>query len=152
MAKRYITQDILKKNTLADIFIFILNKKQTTRREIEYETGFSWGTVSANVSLLIEKGYVTEEKSEQSSVGITSSSMVSSETPFISSRSRSASARTRSVSVTAVRRTIVVHTERLRQSARRQMQSNADILESSMLSHSSQFFEKSVITVFAALQ
>ena len=63
MAKKYITQDRLKKNTLADIFIFILEKKQTTRREIEYETGFSWGTVSANVAFLIEKGYVKEEKS-----------------------------------------------------------------------------------------
>ena len=68
MAKKYITQDRLKKNTLADIFIFILEKKQTTRREIEYETGFSWGTVSANVAFLIEKGYIREEKSEQSGV------------------------------------------------------------------------------------
>ena len=67
MAKKYITQDRLKKNTLADIFVFILEKKQTTRREIEYETGFSWGTVSANVAFLIEKGYITEEKSEQNS-------------------------------------------------------------------------------------
>lgn len=66
MAKKYITQETLKKNTLADIFIFIINKKQTTRREIEYETGFSWGTVSANVAFLLEKGYITEEKSRQS--------------------------------------------------------------------------------------
>ena len=64
MAKKYITQEKLKKNTLADIFIFILEKKQTTRREIEYETGFSWGTVSSNVSFLIEKGYISEEKKE----------------------------------------------------------------------------------------
>ena len=66
MAKKYITQERLKKNTLSDIFMLILEKKQTTRREIEYETGFSWGTVSGNVALLIEKGYVKEEKSEQS--------------------------------------------------------------------------------------
>lgn len=65
MAKRYITQERLKKNTLSDIFIFILEKKQTTRREIEYETGFSWGTVSSNVAFLLEKGYITEEKSDQ---------------------------------------------------------------------------------------
>lgn len=71
MAKRYITQGMQKKNTLADIFIMILEKKQTTRREIEFETGFSWGTVSANVAFLMEKGYVTEEKSEQSGVGRT---------------------------------------------------------------------------------
>ncbi len=68
MAKKYITQEKLKKNTLSDIFIFILEKKQTTRREIEYETGFSWGTVSSNVAFLLEKGYIKEEKSEQSGV------------------------------------------------------------------------------------
>ena len=68
MAKKYITQERLKKNTLSDIFILILEKKQTTRREIEYETGFSWGTVSANVAFLLEKGYIKEEKSEQSGV------------------------------------------------------------------------------------
>ena len=65
MAKKYITQERLKKNTLSDIFMLILEKKQTTRREIEYETGFSWGTVSGNVAFLIEKGYIKEEKSEQ---------------------------------------------------------------------------------------
>lgn len=63
--KKYITQDRLKKNNTADIFIFILEKGTTTRREIEWETGFSWGTVSANVAFLIEKGYVVEEKSRK---------------------------------------------------------------------------------------
>lgn len=63
--KKYITQDRLKKNNTADIFIFILEKGTTTRREIEFETGFSWGTVSANVAFLIEKGYVVEEKSRK---------------------------------------------------------------------------------------
>lgn len=71
MAKRYITQGTLKKTTLADIFIIILERRQTTRREIEYETGFSWGTVSSHVAFLIEKGYVTEERSGQGSVGRT---------------------------------------------------------------------------------
>ncbi|MBO4356513.1 MAG: ROK family protein [Clostridia bacterium] len=65
MKNNYITQDKLKNTTLADIFAFILEKKETTRREIERETGFSWGTVSANVSLLIEKGYINEKKSSK---------------------------------------------------------------------------------------
>ena len=64
--KKYITQDRMKKKTLADIFAFILEKKQTTRREIEYETTFSWGTVSSNVAYLLEKEYIVEEKSEKS--------------------------------------------------------------------------------------
>lgn len=63
--KKYITQDQLKKNNTADIFIFILEKGSTTRREIEWETGFSWGTVSANVAFLLDRGYVVEEKSEK---------------------------------------------------------------------------------------
>ncbi|MBQ3127197.1 MAG: ROK family protein [Clostridia bacterium] len=66
MNRKYITQDKLKKKNLADIFIYILSKKQTTRREIEYETGFSWGMVSSNVAYLLEKEYITEEKSEKS--------------------------------------------------------------------------------------
>ena len=66
MTRKYITQDKLKKKNLADIFIYILSKKQTTRREIEYETGFSWGMVSSNVAFLLEKEYITEEKSEKS--------------------------------------------------------------------------------------
>ena len=69
MAKRYITQEILKKKTLADIFAFVLERGQSTRREIECETGFSWGTVSSNVAFLIEKGYIREEKKEQSGAG-----------------------------------------------------------------------------------
>ena len=62
MATKYVTQTKLKKNTIADIFGFILDKGKTARREIERETGFSWGTVSASVAFLIEKGYVVEEK------------------------------------------------------------------------------------------
>ncbi len=69
MAKKYVTQGTLKKTTLADILIFILERKQTTRREIEYETGFSWGTVFSHVAFLLEKGFIIEEKSEQHNVG-----------------------------------------------------------------------------------
>ena len=69
MAKRYITQDILKKKTLADIFALILEQGQSTRREIEHETGFSWGTVSSNVAYLVEKGYVREERKETGGAG-----------------------------------------------------------------------------------
>lgn len=69
--KKYITQNKLKKNNTADIFTFILEKGKTTRREIEFETGFSWGTVSSNVAYLLEKGYVTEEKMLGSGVGRT---------------------------------------------------------------------------------
>lgn len=69
--KKYITQERIKQNNLADIFSFVLEKASTTRREIESETGFSWGTVSSNVSYLIEQGYLVEEKAKASSVGRT---------------------------------------------------------------------------------
>ena len=71
MAKRYITQGTQKQNTLAEIFTVILERKQTTRREIEAETGFSWGTVSSAVASLIERELVTEEKSDRGGVGRT---------------------------------------------------------------------------------
>lgn len=67
--KKYITQDKLKRNNTADIFAFILDRGKTTRREIEFETGFSWGTVSANVAYLLEKGYIKEEKIVGAGVG-----------------------------------------------------------------------------------
>ncbi len=67
--KKYITQDKLKRNTAADIFAFILERGETTRREIEFETGFSWGTVSANVAYLLEKEYIKERKITNSGVG-----------------------------------------------------------------------------------
>ena len=68
MGKKYLTQDKIRKNTLSDIFLYILEKKQTTRREIEHETGFSWGTVSENVAYLIDNDYVTEEKNKQKGI------------------------------------------------------------------------------------
>lgn len=71
MAKKYITQGTQKQNTLSDIFTVILERKQTTRREIEAETGYSWGTVSSAVACLIERDYVTEEKSDRGGVGRT---------------------------------------------------------------------------------
>lgn len=67
--KKYITRDKLKRNNTADIFTFILERGKTTRREIEFETGFSWGTVSANVAYLLEKGYIIEEKTAVTGVG-----------------------------------------------------------------------------------
>ncbi len=67
--KKYITQDKLKRNNTADIFSFVLERGKTTRREIQFETGFSWGTVSANVAYLYEKGFIKEEKIIGAGVG-----------------------------------------------------------------------------------
>lgn len=71
MAKKYITQDMQRKKTLADIFTLILDRGQTTRRQIEGETGFSWGTVSAAVAHLSELGYIKEGKSASTGAGRT---------------------------------------------------------------------------------
>jgi predicted NBD/HSP70 family sugar kinase len=61
--KKYITQGKIKQKNLSDILLYILEKGETSRREIERETGFSWGTVSESVMELLSRGYVTEEKS-----------------------------------------------------------------------------------------
>lgn len=39
-----------------------MNSGAATRREIQRETGFSWGTVSENAAELISRGYLLEEK------------------------------------------------------------------------------------------
>ena len=56
--KKYITLDNLKQKNLSDILLYIMNNGETTRRKIQADTGFSWGTVSNSVTYLIEKGYV----------------------------------------------------------------------------------------------
>lgn len=85
LARKYITQDRLKKKTLADIFLLILESKQATRRQIEYETGFSWGTVSANAALLLEKGYILERKCAQSgAAGRSTYTLCPAPDPFVS--------------------------------------------------------------------
>jgi predicted NBD/HSP70 family sugar kinase len=58
--KKYITLDKLKQKNLSDILLYIMNNGETTRRKIQSDTGFSWGTISNSVAYLIEKGYVQE--------------------------------------------------------------------------------------------
>ena len=70
---KYLTKDRQKQRNLSDILRFILQKGTTTRREIERETGFSWGAVSESVTELIARGYVHEEMPSEKSVGRTSS-------------------------------------------------------------------------------
>lgn len=43
-----------------DIFHYIVAHGKTTRRNIEKDTGYSWGTVSSNVCALIDDGYIKE--------------------------------------------------------------------------------------------
>ena len=71
--KKYITQDRLKKNNIADIFTLIMEEGKVKRREIESKTGFSWGTVSTTVAYLIEQGYLREVKDDNGAVGRASS-------------------------------------------------------------------------------
>lgn len=58
--KKYITLDKLKQKNLSDILLYIMNNGETTRRKMQADTGFSWGTISNSVAYLIEKGYVQE--------------------------------------------------------------------------------------------
>lgn len=67
--KKYYTKDRQKQKNLSDILRFVVEKQETTRREIERETGFSWGTVSQNVAQLLEDGYLKEENQSDKNVG-----------------------------------------------------------------------------------
>ena len=71
-ASKYLTKDRQKQRNLADILRFIVEKNSTTRREIQRETGFSWGTVSESVAELILRGYVFEQMPSEKNVGRTS--------------------------------------------------------------------------------
>lgn len=74
--KKYITLDNLKQKNTSDILLYVMDMGKTSRREIQKSTGFSWGTVSTNVSYLIEKGYVKEVESDQLGVGRKTSYLV----------------------------------------------------------------------------
>ena len=75
--EKYITQNSMKAKNLCDIFGYILENKKTDRRSIENDTGFSWGTVSANTAELIAKGYITETAGEKNpSAGRRMSSLI----------------------------------------------------------------------------
>lgn len=52
-----------------DIFYFIVSKGKTTRREIEKETKYSWGTVSTQVCNLMDQGYIVETESFSKGLG-----------------------------------------------------------------------------------
>ncbi len=72
-AAKYVTKDKQKLKNLSDILYYIIEKGETTRREIQRETGFSWGTVSEGVSKLIADGYLKEENKSDGKVGRSSS-------------------------------------------------------------------------------
>jgi len=69
---KYLTKDRQKQRNLSDILRFIVERGSATRREIELETGFSWGAVSESVAELISRGYIFEEMPSEKSVGRTS--------------------------------------------------------------------------------
>ncbi|MBE7011347.1 MAG: ROK family transcriptional regulator [Ruminococcaceae bacterium] len=60
--KKYINQLDMKMANAADIFSLIRKRERITRKEIEAETGFSWGAVSTITAQLIEKNYIREFK------------------------------------------------------------------------------------------
>ena len=60
--KKYINQLDMKMANAADIFALIRKREKITRKEIEAETGFSWGAVSTITAQLIEKNYIREFK------------------------------------------------------------------------------------------
>ena len=66
---KYMTQARQKRKNLSDILAFIVERGQTTRREIERETGFSWGTVSESVAELVSRGYLAEVAQSAGTVG-----------------------------------------------------------------------------------
>lgn len=65
----YISNHSEEQKSFQTIFAYIIKKGKVTRREIQRETNYSWGSVSSVVSLLIDKKYVIETESVHSEVG-----------------------------------------------------------------------------------
>ena len=72
---KFLTKNRQRQKNLSDILNYIVEKGETTRREIERETGFSWGAVSDSVAELISRGYLCEVMPEKKNVGRTSSQL-----------------------------------------------------------------------------
>ena len=58
--KKYLNQQDMKDRNYTNVFRLIRKKGPLTRRQIEAETGLSWGAVSNVTARLIELGYVHE--------------------------------------------------------------------------------------------
>ena len=66
----YINHHSEEQKSFQTIFAYIIKKGKVTRREIQRDTQYSWGSVSSVVSLLIEKKYVIETETIHKEVGI----------------------------------------------------------------------------------
>ncbi|MCQ2742532.1 MAG: ROK family protein [Bacilli bacterium] len=65
----YIDNHNPKQKSYQEVTEYIIRKRKTNRREIEAETGYSWGTVSSVVSLLLDSGLVEEIDGESNPHG-----------------------------------------------------------------------------------
>ena len=66
--KKFINQKDMKQSNTADVFGLIRKNGRMTRRQIADKTEMSWGAVSTITARLIEEGYISEVKSDETSV------------------------------------------------------------------------------------
>ncbi|HBM70591.1 MAG TPA: hypothetical protein DD377_04420 [Firmicutes bacterium] len=59
-----------------EIFYNIVTNSPTTRRKIEAQTGYSWGTVSSNVCALIDDGFIEETSPTINGIGRSTYSII----------------------------------------------------------------------------
>ena len=69
--KKFINQKDMKQSNTVDIFGLIRKSGRITRRQIADKTEMSWGAVSTITSRLIDEGYISEVKSDESALGRT---------------------------------------------------------------------------------
>lgn len=67
--KKYLNQQDMKDRNSTNVFRLIRQRGPLTRRQIEAETGLSWGAVSNVTAKLIEAGYIRECKEAEGSAG-----------------------------------------------------------------------------------
>ena len=65
--KKFMNQENMKYENCIDVFRLIKEKGRMTRKQIEEETGLSWGAVSNITARLDSHGYITGQKTKENS-------------------------------------------------------------------------------------
>lgn len=79
--KKYLNQQDMKDRNSTNVFRLIRKQGPLTRRQIEAETGLSWGAVSNVTARLLELGYVRERR-DADAAQTASAQMVAGRTPI----------------------------------------------------------------------
>ncbi len=80
----YLNHHSENQKSFNEILNLVIEKSKITRREIQKITGYSWGTVSSVVSILLDQGVVLEKEKVTNGVGRSTSYLIPNGNKFVS--------------------------------------------------------------------